>query len=66
MPETCAPRKRNNPKAFVSFIESDRRLSTSIINKDWLSFTRTYNGPAQNGCDAKMESNYNALISERR
>ena len=58
--------EKNHLKAFVNFIESDRRLSTSIVSKDWLSFAKAYNGPAQSGYDTKMESNYNALISERR
>lgn len=53
--------EKNHLKAFVSFIKSDSRLSTAIVSKDWLSFARAYNGPAQEGYDTKMRDNYNAL-----
>lgn len=53
--------EKNHLKAFVSFIKEDSRLSRSIVSKDWLSFARAYNGPAQEGYDTKMRDNYNDL-----
>lgn len=49
-------------RAFVNFIKADSRLSTSIVDKNWLKFARAYNGPRQNGYDVKMQENYNALV----
>lgn len=53
--------EKNHLKAFVSFIQSDSTLSKAIVDKDWLSFARAYNGPAQKGYDTKMRDNYNEL-----
>ena len=46
-------------KAFVEFIKSDSRLARAIVAKDWLSFARAYNGPAQSGYNTKMRDHYN-------
>lgn len=53
--------EKNHLKAFVGFIKSDSRLARAIVAKDWLSFARAYNGPAQSGYDTKMRDNYNDL-----
>jgi hypothetical protein len=55
--------EKNHLKAFVNFIKSDAILSSAIIQKDWLKFALRYNGPAQEGYDEKMRTNYNALKS---
>ena len=54
--------EKNQLKAFVSFIKSDRVLLLAIRAKDWLSFAQRYNGPRQKGYDLKMERNYNASL----
>jgi hypothetical protein len=53
--------EKNHLKAFVSFIKSDSDLWNSIVAKDWLSFARLYNGPAQQGYDQRMSDNYSLL-----
>ncbi|WP_206678896.1 N-acetylmuramidase family protein [Pseudomonas sp. SST3] len=55
--------EKNHLKAFVSFIKADNRLAKAIVEKDWLSFAKAYNGPAQQGYDKKMEAHYNAFKS---
>ncbi len=54
--------EKNQLKAFVSFIQSNRVLLQAIRDKDWLVFANTYNGPRQNGYDLRMERNYNESI----
>jgi hypothetical protein len=45
-------------EAFVRFIENDSRLLKAIRAKDWLTFARGYNGPAQKGYDQRMAKAY--------
>lgn len=54
--------EKNQLKAFVGFIQSNRVLLQAIRDKDWLTFAKTYNGPRQNGYDLRMERNYNESI----
>ncbi|WP_206736599.1 N-acetylmuramidase family protein [Pseudomonas protegens] len=53
--------EKNHLKAFVNFVKADSVLSSAIVQKDWLSFALRYNGPAQDGYDVRMTSNYNLL-----
>lgn len=41
-------------KAFVRYIKANPNLLSALRKKDWLSFARGYNGPAQNGYDKRM------------
>ncbi len=46
-------------RAFTQFILSDKVLHTSIINRDWGTFARHYNGKAQTGVySSRMATNY--------
>jgi hypothetical protein len=47
-------------KAFVRFIQNDRRLVNAIRSKAWATFARIYNGPnyRKNQYDRKMRDNY--------
>ena len=54
--------EKNQLKAFVSFIQSNRTLLQAIRAKNWLTFAKTYNGPRQNGYDLRMEQNYNESL----
>ncbi len=54
--------EKNQLKAFVRFIQSNRMLLQAIRDKDWLTFAKTYNGPKQNGYNLRMEKNYNESI----
>ncbi|WP_323870132.1 N-acetylmuramidase family protein [Xenorhabdus szentirmaii] len=55
--------EKNHLKAFVNFIQSNKKLHNAIVNKDWLSFALIYNGPSQKGYDAKMKANYDKITS---
>lgn len=53
--------EKNHLRMFVSFISSDSILLRSLVGKDWLTFARRYNGPAQRGYDLRMRENYENL-----
>lgn len=50
--------EKNQLNSFVNFIKSDPMLLQAIRNKNWLGFALRYNGPRQNGYDARIRSNY--------
>lgn len=51
----------NQLREFVSFIKADPVLKAAICNKDWHGFAVRYNGPAQQGYDTTIASNYRDL-----
>lgn len=50
--------ERNQLMSFCDFVKYDPRLTKAIREKDWLSFARIYNGPAQKGYDQRMAAAY--------
>ncbi len=50
-------------KAFALFVDANPGMKRAIINRDWASFARAYNGPnyAQNDYDGKMQRAYERL-----
>lgn len=57
----------NQLNAFVSFVGADRSMKNAIINKNWATFARLYNGPeyAKNNYDGKMKTEYDKLVRAR-
>lgn len=53
--------------AFVNFINYDRRLKKALIDKEWATFARLYNGPAYkaNQYDVKMAELYKRLVDRK-
>lgn len=52
--------------AFVKFIKADKRLVKALQEKDWVTFSRIYNGPAyqKNNYDQKMKKAYEQFSRE--
>lgn len=57
--------EKNHLSAFVSFIKSNSTLSKAIVDKDWLAFAISYNGPKQKGYDKRMKDNYEDLTNAK-
>jgi hypothetical protein len=53
-------------KAFTHLVCSDRLLKKAIINKDWLTFAKIYNGRSykENRYDFKMMEAYRKYAKE--
>lgn len=50
--------ERNQLLSFCDFVKYDPRLIKAIREKDWLTFARAYNGPAQKGYDQRLAAAY--------
>lgn len=52
--------------AFVKFIKADKRLVKALQEKDWVTFSRIYNGPAyqKNNYHTKMKEAYEKFSKE--
>lgn len=48
-------------KALVKFIQNDTVLLKSLRNRDWLTFARRYNGPAQKGYDKRLDQAFKSF-----
>lgn len=53
-------------EAFVKFIKADKRLVKALQEKDWVTFSRIYNGPAyqKNNYHIKMKEAYEKFSKE--
>lgn len=51
----------NHLDAFVRFIKANPKMHRAIQKQDYLTFAKSYNGPAQKGYDRKMQNAYNRL-----
>jgi len=52
--------------AFVKFIKADKRLVKALQEKDWVTFSRIYNGPSyqKNNYHVKMKEAYEKFSKE--
>lgn len=50
-------------RMFVGFIKSDSRLVSALRAKDWRTFKRIFNGPAENGYALRMAEAYRELVA---
>lgn len=48
-------------QALTRFLKADNRKLNALRSKDWLTFARAYNGPAQKGYDQRMRVAYDNL-----
>lgn len=54
MYSACARSERNQLDAFCNFVLADPNLIGALRKKDFTAFAIAYNGPAQNGYDARL------------
>lgn len=56
----------NHLGAFVNFIRADSRLHEAIVQQDWTSFARYYNGPgyAENHYDERLKEAYESHCAQ--
>ncbi|WP_070962636.1 N-acetylmuramidase family protein [Vibrio sonorensis] len=57
--------EKNHLNSFCKFIKNNSKLHDSIIEKDWRTFARIYNGPSyeKNKYDVKISEKYEQLVS---